>query len=216
MCDFISGVREVCEAVDYAAKQHQNQRRKNAAKTPYINHPIEVMKLIATAGYSITDDKDEENFKACLMAAVLHDTVEDTGATEDDIRNLFGNRVAKIVMECTDDKSLHKVERKKLQIEHAKTISKEAKFVKMADKYSNLSNLLSDPPSNWSREEILGYFVWSYAVCREINIKCKLASDLNELFQQAEHEFGVPFMSLSEEQFQQQLARYYQAIDKSE
>ncbi len=142
-------------AVNFAAQKHAGQRRKNKTQDPYINHPIEVMNLLAKA--KVTDVR-------ALMAAVLHDTVEDTGTSLQEIEKEFGKEVASIVMEVTDDKSLTKLERKKLQIEHAKTISYGARLVKIADKISNLSNLLTDPPVSWSKEYIIGYAVWSHEV----------------------------------------------------
>lgn len=99
-----------------------------------------------------------------LMAAVLHDTVEDTNTTIQEIEEQFGKAVAGIVVEVTDDKSLSKLRRKQLQIEHAKTASYCARLVKIADKISNLSNLLVDPPTAWSKEYIIGYAVW----CQEV------------------------------------------------
>jgi (p)ppGpp synthase/HD superfamily hydrolase len=148
-------MEKVISAVNFAAIAHKNQRRKNAEATPYINHPIEVMYLLSNAGVTDPD---------ILAAAVLHDTIEDCGVTYDQICQRFGQHVADYVRECSDDKSLPKVERKRQQIEHAKVISVGAKLIKIADKLSNIGDLTHNPPKNWSNSEIGGYFAWSYAV----------------------------------------------------
>ena len=148
-------MKGLINAVNFAAQKHAGQRRKNKTQDPYINHPIEVMNIIANAG--------SKNVVA-LMAAVLHDTVEDTGTSIQEIEKEFGKEVASIVMEVTDDKSLTKLQRKKLQVEHAKNASYCARLVKIADKISNLNNLLTDPPVGWSKEYIIGYAVWSCEV----------------------------------------------------
>jgi hypothetical protein len=160
----------------FAANKHQTQRRKDAAGTPYINHPIGVASILANeAGiHDVT----------VLQAALLHDTVEDTNTTLDEIRSIFGPAVATIVAEVTDDKSLPKEKRKELQVEHAKHISREAKLVKMADKIHNLRDLVGNPVPGWSVERIQGYFIWSRAVmdgCRGINYP--MDQELDLLFQ---------------------------------
>lgn len=161
-------------AVNYAAEKHQNQRRKNSEKTPYINHPLRVAQYIAEGG---------ENEIEIWIAAILHDTVEDTDATLEEIEKLFSSRISKLVAEVTDNKSLPKVEREKLQVSHAAEISKEAKLIKMADKLHNLTSFLYVPPAGWSAKEIQGYFVWSKAVmdnCKNVNEY--LENKLNYLF----------------------------------
>lgn len=163
-------------AVNYAAEKHQNQRRKNAQKTPYINHPLRVAQYISEAG-----EKDIEIW----IGAVLHDTVEDTDATLDEIKELFGIRVCKLVEEVTDNKSLSKATRKRLQISHICEISKGAKLIKMADKLHNLSSFLESPPDNWDAKRIQGYFVWAKSVmdnCKGVNDY--LEGKLNFLFEQ--------------------------------
>jgi guanosine-3',5'-bis(diphosphate) 3'-pyrophosphohydrolase len=150
-------------AINFAADKHRHQKRKNPEKTPYINHPLKVCQYLSESGIDDTDT---------LVAAVLHDTVEDTDATLEQIDDIFGSRVASIVAEVTDNKSLPKAERKRLQITHAKEISDEAKCVKMADKLHNLSSFLEAAPVGWDYTRIQGYFVWSRAVvnnCRGVN-----------------------------------------------
>ena len=115
----------VTKALEFAAEKHRGQSRKDAANTPYINHPIALAHLLANEG-GINDAN-------IIAAALLHDTVEDTDATVEDIEELFGSEIMRIVMEVTDDKSLPSPERKRLQIEHAAQISHAAKLVKLAD-----------------------------------------------------------------------------------
>lgn len=140
------------DAVLFAAQKHSAQRRKNADATPYINHPIEVAHYLAEVG----GVEDEE----ILIAALLHDTVEDTDTTAEEIAEHFGQRVAGLVMECTDDKQLPSTERKRLQIVNAPKKSPEAKLIKIADKTCNLRGLASDPPADWSLERRRQYLNW--------------------------------------------------------
>ena len=127
------------KALSFAASKHRNQRRKDAVKTPYINHPIAVADiLLSEAGVA-----DE----VVLMAALLHDTVEDTDTTLDELEQHFGRVVRDVVAEVTDDKSLPKAVRKQQQIEHAADLSDRARLVKLADKISNVRENLWN---NWS------------------------------------------------------------------
>lgn len=151
-------------AADFAAKAHNGQRRKNRTQDPYINHPIEVAALISAEDFDLNIRED------ILIAALLHDTIEDTTTTYNDIKERFGERVANMVAECSDDKKLPKVQRKKLQIEHAANVSIGAALVKLADKLSNLSALKTDPPTEWTESIIRGYVVWSYAVVQALKI----------------------------------------------
>ena len=127
----------VLEATNFAAEKHRNQRRKNVEQTPYINHPIEVATILTRAGIN-----DED----ALIAALLHDTIEDTETSVEEVTERFGSNVIRIVMECTDDKKLDKVTRKKYQISHAAEISVQGKLVKLADKLSNLGGMFRNPP----------------------------------------------------------------------
>ena len=144
------------KAVAFAADKHRNQRRKDADASPYINHPIALANVLANEGG--VDDA------TVLCAAVLHDTIEDTETTADEIRALFGPQVAAVVLEVTDDKSLGKQVRKQRQVEHAPHISTEAKLVKLADKISNLRDILASPPADWSAERKQTYFEWAARV----------------------------------------------------
>ncbi|NNE68066.1 MAG: bifunctional (p)ppGpp synthetase/guanosine-3',5'-bis(diphosphate) 3'-pyrophosphohydrolase [Pyrinomonadaceae bacterium] len=142
----------IITAANFAAKKHSGQMRKGKASEPYINHPIEVARLISDVG-GITDAD-------IIAAAILHDTVEDTDTSLDDLTEVFGVRTAKIVGEVTDDTSLPKVERKRLQVEHAPKLSVDAKIVKLADKISNIDDIVTNPPEGWSDERRLEYVRW--------------------------------------------------------
>lgn len=150
---------KVIRAIQFASEKHRDQHRKNRTQAPYINHPIEVMAILSAYG---VEDPD------VLAAAVLHDTVEDTNTTKKELIKHFGERVTSIVLECTDDKSLPKVDRKKAQVAKAAHKSTEAKLVKLADKLSNLRDLAVDPPKFWSEDRVRGYVVWAYFVCSQM------------------------------------------------
>lgn len=149
-------LNNLLHAASFAAQKHQGQKRKGDTGEPYINHPLEVASLLANIGG--IDDID------VLMAAVLHDTVEDCGVTADELRVLFGDRVAGMVMEVTDDKSLDKPTRKRLQILHAPHLSPGAKLIKLADKISNISDVTNNPPTGWSLERRRDYIEWGIRV----------------------------------------------------
>lgn len=144
------------DSIAFAAAKHRNQRRKDAEASPYINHPLQLAHVLATEG----DVSDLET----LMAAVLHDTVEDTETTEDELRERFGKEVADVVMEVTDDKTLRKAERKQRQIEHAPQMSERATLVKLADKTCNLRDVAGSPPAGWSLQRKQEYFDWAKQV----------------------------------------------------
>ena len=146
-------MQRILEAAHFAAEKHTHQRRKNVHSSPYINHPVEVSYHLAAVG-KVTDED-------ALIAALLHDTIEDIETTKEEIIDLFGDRVASLVMEYTDDKSLPKMERKRLQIENAPKKSPEAKMIKISDKTCNLRSILTDPPADWSTSRKHDYFVWA-------------------------------------------------------
>ena len=143
-------------AISFAATKHRDQRRKDLAASPYINHPIALANVLANEA-GIDDER-------VLIAAVLHDTVEDTETTEQELVKEFGQEIAGIVLEVTDDKALPKAERKRLQVEHAGTISRRAKRVKLADKICNLRDLATSPPADWSLQRQRDYFDWAKEV----------------------------------------------------
>ncbi|RZJ63050.1 MAG: bifunctional (p)ppGpp synthetase/guanosine-3',5'-bis(diphosphate) 3'-pyrophosphohydrolase [Acidovorax sp.] len=144
------------KAVAFAADKHRTQRRKDADASPYINHPIALANVLANEG-GVTD-------VVVLSAAVLHDTIEDTNTTAEELTAIFGAKITATVLDVTDDKSLDKHDRKQRQIEHAPHISKEAKLVKLADKICNLRDILAAPPADWSPERKQGYFDWAAKV----------------------------------------------------
>lgn len=126
-------------AASFAAHQHRDQRRKDVGASPYINHPLMLADILASEG-SVTDTET-------VCAALLHDTIEDTKTTPDELRALFGAEIAALVQEVTDDKTLLKHERKLAQVEHAAHISDKAKLVKLADKITNLRDVVNSPPA---------------------------------------------------------------------
>ena len=149
-------VRLLLRALAFAADKHRDQRRKNRGATPYINHPLAVAELIAREGR--VEDPD------VLVAAILHDTIEDTETTREEIERLFGAEVASVVAEVTDDKTLSRDRRKALQIEHAPRLSTAARLVKLADKICNVRDVAQDPPGGWPLSRRQEYFDWAKAV----------------------------------------------------
>jgi guanosine-3',5'-bis(diphosphate) 3'-pyrophosphohydrolase len=165
---------KLLSALTFAANKHRSQRRKNVDASPYINHPIEVAALLAAEG-EVTDSE-------LLMAAILHDTVEDTETSFDEIENAFGKDVRDLVAEVTDDRSLPKQRRKELQVESAAHKSDRAKQLKIADKICNIRDIDADNPDGWELDRKLEYLRWGQSVverCRGIN------PELDRLFDQA-------------------------------
>jgi guanosine-3',5'-bis(diphosphate) 3'-pyrophosphohydrolase len=163
------------KALAFAANKHRNQRRKNVAAFPYINHPISLVHILCNEVH-ITDMN-------VICAALLHDTVEDTETTAEELAFEFGQDICNIVMEVTDDKSIPaRQKRKQLQIEHASQISDQAKLLKLADKISNLRDLANDPPATWSMERRREYFDWAKQVIDQMR---GTHEELERLFDQA-------------------------------
>lgn len=151
-------------ALEFAAERHRDQRRKGREASPYINHPIAVARILAEVG-GVSDP-------VLLQAAILHDTVEDTETTLEELEDRFGLEVRRVVEEVTDDKSLPKRERKRLQVEYAPQRSNRAKQLKLADKSGNLLDIAHRPPEDWTRERKQEYFAWAEEVaegCRGVN-----------------------------------------------
>lgn len=153
-------LRSVIAAAAFAAQKHRDQRRKGAEASPYINHPIAVTNVLANEA-DVTDE-------SVLVAALLHDTVEDTATTPGELRGQFGVEVTSIVLEVTDDKSLSKPERKRRQIVHAAGLSDRAKLVKLADKICNLREMNASPPHDWPLDRKHEYFEWARQVVDEL------------------------------------------------
>lgn len=144
------------KALAFAAHKHRDQRRKDPDASPYINHPIALADVLVNEG-AVSDVE-------VLCAALLHDTVEDTATTRQELEEIFGPRIARIVAEVTDDKRLSKPERKRLQVEHATRLSPEAKLVKLADKICNLRDVAERPPASWDLARRREYFDWAKRV----------------------------------------------------
>jgi guanosine-3',5'-bis(diphosphate) 3'-pyrophosphohydrolase len=160
------------KAVSFAAHKHRNQRRKDVSGTPYINHPLMVIRLMSEVGGL--------QYKDALIAGALHDTVEDTDTTPEEIEELFGEIVCSLVMEVTDDKLLDKGVRKQLQIVHAPHLSPNAKIIKLADKTANVTDIAHLPPIGWSVERRLEYLSWCQKVvagCRGTNRALEMLFD---------------------------------------
>ncbi len=150
----------IVRALAFAAHKHRDQRRKDRQASPYINHPIQLMSVLCNE-VGITDQE-------VLCGAILHDTVEDTETTVDELVQHFGQTIARIVDEVTDDQSLSKPERKQKQIDGAARISDGAKLVKLADKICNLRDLDVAPPDGWDIERKREYYDWAKAVVDQL------------------------------------------------
>ena len=153
----------ILKAAKFAAEKHRKQLRKGAESTPYINHPLEVARMLAE------DGKVED--ASIIAAALLHDTIEDTETTEEELLHHFGQEITSMVLEVTDDKSLEKNERKRLQIEHASHKSPGAALIKLADKISNVRDVGSSPPSHWDIQRRVDYLDWASAVVGALPLK---------------------------------------------
>lgn len=156
-----------CEA---AARWHAGQWRKGAARLPYVTHVLEVARRV-----SASPEADEDT----VIAALLHDVIEDTDGTAGEIEALFGAGVARIVAEVTDDKSLPKARRKALQVQTVAAKSAAARRIKLADKAANLASLADTPP-DWPLERKRAYLDWAEAViagCRGLDPVLEAAFD---------------------------------------
>ena len=160
----MSDVALLLKALSFSAEKHRNQRRKDRDASPYINHPIAVANVIANVG-GVTE-------ATTLAGAILHDTIEDTETTPEELERIFGRKIRLLVEEVTDNKALPKAERKRLQIEHAPHLTPPAQLIKLADKICNIVDVTSSPPANWSVERRREYLDWTERVvagCRGRN-----------------------------------------------
>jgi guanosine-3',5'-bis(diphosphate) 3'-pyrophosphohydrolase len=177
--DNLETARQLMRAAHFAAARHSAQRRKGASAEPYVNHLLEVADLVAGALQA-----DDVNV---VIAALLHDTVEDVGVTKDELVEEFGQDVADLVMECTDDKSLPKKERKRLQIVNAPHKTPRAQLIKLSDKISNLRAILASPPTDWSVETQRQYFEWARQVVDGLSAPNPgLKQEFDRLYRQSE------------------------------
>ena len=152
----LTGIRLVSEAAELAARRHNGMARKGRGNEPYINHLAEVANLLSIA----TDGADAE----LVAAGWLHDTIEDTETTREELAQKFSERVASLVVECTDDMSLPKAERRRLQVVNASHKSASAKLIKIADKISNIGARILPEPSAQVRDDLVDYTNWAEQV----------------------------------------------------
>ena len=175
---------KLLKALRFSAEKHNDQRRKDAKASPYINHPIQVAEVL----WSIGEVRDIN----LLVASLLHDTIEDTDATPDEIRAAFGEEVLSLVLEVTDDKSLPKAVRKELQVTNAPRKTYKAKMIKLADKISNVGDILTSPPVNWSTERMKEYLLWSERVVAGLRgANEKLENHYDQLLENGKRSLGL-------------------------
>ena len=163
---------DLLRALRFAAEKHRDQRRKDSDDSPYVNHAIAVAERLVSIG-GVQD-------VALVQAALLHDTLEDTDTTAEELEREFGRPVRLLVEEMSDDKELPKAERKRLQIEHSPSLSTGAKQIKLADKLCNVEDIAHRPPRDWSLERRAEYLEWSRRVvegCRGVNPALERAFD---------------------------------------
>lgn len=173
MPECLNAVRQILSAARFAAQRHSAQRRKGSTAEPYVNHLLEVAELLARTA----DELDT----SLIVAALLHDTIEDAGVTREELAARFGEDVAALVAEVSDDKSLPKQTRKALQIENATQKSPRAQALGTADKISNLRSIVSSPPADWSFERKVEYVRWSRQVVgRFADLDGRLAGEFQE------------------------------------
>lgn len=171
----------IFKALAFSADKHSKQRRKDVDKTPYINHPISLVNILSKR--RVIDEN-------VICAAILHDTIEDTETSASELRENFGEKITSIVLEVTDDKSLEKSVRKQKQIEHAASISHEAKLVKLADKIANITDIINSPPADWSSDRKKDYFDWAKAVVDNLRgVHQGLEKDFDDLINKAKMTF---------------------------
>ncbi len=162
------GINLILKALNFAALKHKYQRRKGDEHLPYINHPIKVAFIISEVGK--IDDP------IIIASAILHDVIEDTETTSDEIEKEFGNNIASIVEELTDNQNFEKQKRKKIQIKNAPFLSKEATIIRIADKIENIEDITISPPIGWSYERKEEYLEWAEKVvraCKNVNSELK-------------------------------------------
>lgn len=182
----------------FAATEHEGQFRKNSTKEPFINHPIRVALLLIEHGVTDTD---------IISAAILHDVVEDTNTTMEEIELRFGDKIAGIVKEVTDNKQLLKADRKKIQIAHSGEMSTGGKFVKLSDKIDNTRSLLTDPPLSWTPEYIKGYSIHAYKVVEGLR---GVNEGLEDEFDEIMLDLGIIYMDFSE--LEELLEKFYDGM----
>lgn len=164
MASKLTDIGLILQAAHFSADKHRDQRRKGSRNTPYINHPLEVAERLNRIG-GIED-------VTVLVAAILHDTIEDTETTAAEIERLFGYEVAKLVSELTIDKEPYWTVRKRAEIDGAPRLSRNAKLIKLSDKTSNVADTISNPPGEWTLQRRRDYLEFARLVadgCRGVN-----------------------------------------------
>src|ERR1039458_5754706 len=156
MPEELTSLRAILKAASFAAEKHASQKRKGASAEPYVNHLLEVASLVSMAISELDAN--------LVIAALLHDAIEDVGVSREEIAEQFGADVASLVAEVTDDKSLPQAERKRLQVVNAPRKPTRAQVIKLADKISNLRAVLASPPLDWSMARRREFFVWAKQV----------------------------------------------------
>ncbi len=160
----MTDLQQFLRAAAFAARKHQHQRRKDAEASPYINHSLEVAAILAGEG-GITD-------ALTLVGAVLHDTLEGTETTPEELAATFGPAIRDLVQELTDDKRLPKAERKTRQAATATHLSDRAKLIRIADKIANVRDVTHHPPAHWDLKRRRDYLGWTETVlagCRGLS-----------------------------------------------
>ncbi len=184
----------ILQAVIFAAKKHQGQARKDDHNSPYITHPLQVAQVL----WEIGGVRSPQT----LIAAILHDTIEDTPTTQNEVREAFGEGILEIVLEVTDDKSLEKMARKRLQVEHAPELSEPARLIKLGDKLVNCRDILENPPSDWTLTRRRNYIQWGADVIAQIRgTNLPLESAFDDMLAEAQDQLNFiiePFQSVED------------------
>lgn len=171
------------KALNFSAEQHKLQKRKGDNGVPYINHPIQVVALLS-------EYESETNYKL-LTAAILHDVIEDTTVNKNDVKRYFGDEVANLVSEVTDNMLLPKQIRKSMQVKKAGDLSREAKLIKIADKTCNLKDIVN-LGDTWDVKRKKAYFEWAKKVvdqCRGVN--SQLEEYFDKVYREGKEELRV-------------------------
>lgn len=187
-------VNTLLAAAIFAAEKHRGQVRKDQRGSPYITHPLAVAQFLWEIGGV---QKTE-----ILSAAILHDTLEDTPTTRDEIADQFGRMTLAIVLEVSDDKSLPKMERKRRQVRHAPELSLPARLVKLGDKLANCTDILQSPPKSWDLKRRQEYVQWAADVISQIRgANSALEAAFDSVLSEAETDLAFhiqPFSTISQ------------------
>ena len=178
-----TAIQLILNAAIFAERKHRGQTRKGRNASPYITHPLELARILVEEG-GVEDPQ-------VIAAALLHDTIEDTKTTPDELRIAFSARVASVVLEVTDDKALPKQMRKRLQVVHSPRLSRHAKLVKLADKIANLRDIVSEPPETWGVRRKLTYVDWARQVVDGLRgTNAALEARFDEIHREGIRRFG--------------------------